>query len=173
MDSLTKEKLFKKAQERFLYWAKMYSDPNVTVQQMYENMICPINIGDVAYDIATDSKPVLDYDLCFEYKGYDFEFSSCNNITRIEQIIGLTSENVKSRFPHGIFSDRYVCWMQGHKDAEGYTKDDVDDPEDWIPETYLVPGAWSWGADSDLNPGNVVDPIILETIDKFLETFKE
>ena len=173
MDSLTKEKLFKKAQERFLYWAKMYSDVNVTAKQMYENMICPINIGDAAYDIATDSKPVLDYDLCFKYKGYDFEFSSCNNITRIEQIIGLTSENVKSRFPHGIFSDRYVCWIHGHKDIEGHTKEESDDPECWVPETYLVPDAWYRGATYDLIPGCKVEKAVLEAIDKFLETFKE
>ena len=120
-----------------------------------------------------EEKPVLDKDLCFKYKGYDFEFSSCNSIISKNQIIGLTDKNFKERFPYGVFTDRYVCWIKGHKDYLGHTKDDVDDPEDWVPEIYLVPGAWSWGADSDLNPGNVVDPIILETIDKFLETFKE
>lgn len=121
---------------------------------------------------AVEEKPVLDKDLCFKYKGYDFEFSSCNSIISKSQIIGLTDENFRERFPHGTFTDRYVCWIKGHTDYLGLTKDDVDDPEDWAPEVYLVPGAWSWGADSDLNPGNVVDPIILETIDKFLETFK-
>lgn len=35
-----------------------------------------------------------------------------------------------------------------------------------------MPG-WSWGAEFDLNPGNVVESIILDAIDKFLETFKE
>ena len=118
-------------------------------------------------------QPVLDQDLFFKYKGYTFEFSSCNSIISKNQIIGLTDENFRERFPHGTFTDRYVCWMRGHKDYEGHTKDDVDNPEYWGPKVYLVPGAWSWGAGSDLNPGNIVDPIILETIDKFLETFKE
>lgn len=169
---LTKEELFKKAQERFSSWAKMYSDPEVTAQQMYEDMSCSCYSGSQADDFKTD-KPVLDKNFCFSYKGYDFELASCNNITCKDQIIGLTMENIKERFPHGIFSDRYVCWMFGHKDAEGLTKEESDYPDYWAPEVYLVPEAWSWGASDDLNPGAEVSTIILEGIDEFLETFKE
>ena len=170
---LTKEELFKKAQERFSSWAKMYSDPNVSVQQMYEDMSSSCYSGCMKDDFKIDSKPVLDKALCFRYKDYQFELSSCNFISCKEQIISTTDENFRERFPYGVFTDRYVCWMQGHKDYLGHTKDDVDDPEDWIPELYLVPGAWSWGAEYDLEPGIEVDHIILEAIDKFLETFKE
>lgn len=169
---LTKEELFKKAQERFSSWAKMYSNPEVTAQQMYEDMSCSCYSGSQADDFKTD-KPVLDKDLRFEYKGYKFELSSCNNITCRDQIIGVTDENFREKFPYGVLTDRYVCWMYGHKDHLGHTKDYVDDPEDWAPSVYLVPEAWSWGASDDLNPGAEVSTIILEGIDKFLETFKE
>lgn len=169
---LTKEELFKKAQGRFSSWAKMYSDPEVTAQQMYEDMTCSCYSGSQADDFKT-GKPVLDKYLSFEYKGYKFELSSCNNITHRNQIIGLTMENIKERFPKGIFSDRYVCWMLGHKDHLGHTKDYVDDPDDWAPEIYLVPEGWSWGAEDHLIPGAEVNGLILEGIDKFLETFKE
>lgn len=117
--------------------------------------------------------PVLDQDLCFNYRGYQFELSACNNITNKNQIIGLTDENFKQQFPNGIFTDRYVCWMYGHKDYLGHTKDYVDDPEDWAPSVYLVPEAWSWGAESDLKPGLEVTLDMLEMIDKFLDSFKE
>lgn len=117
--------------------------------------------------------PVLDQDLCFSYRGYQFELSACNIISTKEQMLDLTNANFMQNFPHGVFTDRYVCWMQGHKDCDGLTKDDVDDPEDWIPEIYLVPGAWSWGAGIDLRVCAKVDPIILEAIDKFLDSFKE
>lgn len=117
--------------------------------------------------------PVLDQDLCFSYRGYQFELSACNIITTREQMLGLTNENFKQQFPHGVFTDRYVCWVYGHKDCEGHTKEEVDEPEYFAPEVYLVPGAWSWGAESDLRVCAEVDPIILEAIDKFLETFKE
>lgn len=117
--------------------------------------------------------PVLDQDFCFSYRGYQFELSSCNNITHRNQIVDLTVENIKERFPNGIFSDRYVCWMYGHKDCEGHTKEEVDEPEYFAPEVYLVPEAWSWGADDDLKPGVEVNPLILAAINKFLESFKE
>ena len=116
--------------------------------------------------------PVLDPDLCFSYRGYDFELSSCNNITNKAQILDLTNENFKERFPNGVFSDRYVCWMYGHKDIVGHTKEESDEPEYWAPEVYLLP-YWSWGADIDLQPGAKVCKFMLEGIDKFLETFKE
>lgn len=117
--------------------------------------------------------PVLDPDLCFSYRGYQFELSACNNITCREQMLGLTNENFKQQFPHGVFTDRYVCWMQGHKDCDGHTKEEVDEPEYFAPSVYLVPGAWSWGAEDDLRVCAKVDPIILEAIDKFLDSFKE
>lgn len=118
-------------------------------------------------------QPVLDPDLCFSYRGYQFELSSCNNITHRNDIVGLTMENLKERFPNGIFTDRYVCWMYGHKDCEGHTKEEVDEPEYFAPEVYLVPEAWSWGAESDLKPGLEVTLDMLEMIDKFLDSFKE
>ena len=171
----TKEELLNKAQEKFNAWIRMYGDSNVTAEQMYEDMTCSIFTGDANYDKINNSKPVLDQGLCFKYKGYDFELTSCNCITRREQILCLTMENLKERFPNGIFSDRYVCWMHGHKDCEGHTKEESSYPDDWVPEVYLVSNvfAWSWGADTDLKPGVEVDSCILEGIDEFLKTFKE
>ena len=120
-----------------------------------------------------EERPVLDKDFCFSYRGYNFELTSCNNITNKEQILGVTDENFRERFPHGIFTDRYVCWMYGHKDIEGHTKEELENPEFFAPEVYLVPDFWYWDAESDLKPGLKVDRYILEAIDKFLETFKE
>lgn len=169
---LTKEELFKKAQERFSSWAKMYSNPEVTAHQMYEDMSSSCYSGSIADDFKID-KPVLDQNLSFEYKGYKLELSSCNNITCKDQIIGITDENFRKQFPYGVLTDRYICWMFGHKDAEGLTKEEADSPILWAPKVYLVPEAWSWGASNDLKPGAEVSTIILEGIDKFLETFKE
>ena len=122
---------------------------------------------------AEKEHPVLDPDLCFSYRGYQFELSACNIISTKEQMLDLTNANFMQQFPHGVFTDRYVCWMHGHKDAEGHTKEEVDEPEYFEPEIYLVPGAWSWGAEIDLRVCAEVDPVILEAIDKFLDSFKE
>jgi hypothetical protein len=37
-ESITKDILFERAQERFQSWAKMYGDPNTSAQWMYEDM---------------------------------------------------------------------------------------------------------------------------------------
>lgn len=169
---LNKEDLFKKAQEIFNSWAKMYSDTNVTAEQMYEDMTCSCYSGDIEFDTKVE-QPVIEQDLCFKYKGYRFELSSCNRITCKDQIIGVTNENFREQFPYGVLTDRYVCWIYGHKDCEGHTKEEVYDPEYFVPEVYLVPEVWSWGAENDLIPGAKVDPVILEAIDKFLDSFKE
>lgn len=128
---------------------------------------------DIPTVVEEKEHPVLDQDLCFNYRGYEFGFTSCNCITTKEQMLGLTNENFNERFPLGAFTDRYVCWMFGHKDYDGYTEEESDEPEHWTPQVYLVPEAWNWGAGWDLKPGNEVYQNIIDAIDKFLETFKE
>ena len=171
MAKLTKEELFKKAQERFSSWARMYSNPEVTAEQMYEDMSSSCYTGCMEDDFK--NVPVLDKDFCFSYRGYTFVLTSCNNITNRDQIIGTTDENFRERFPYGILTDRYVCWMYGHKDCEGHTKEELENPEFFAPEVYLVNNAWAWGADDDLKPGLEVAQIILTSIDIFLKTFEE
>lgn len=178
-NTVTKEMLFKKAQERFQSWAKLYGDPDISAQYLYEDMSascycgCPADDFPELVNTKKDIRPALDTDFCFEYKGYQFELSSCSILSHKKDLLGLTEENFNQRFPHGVFTDRYVCWMTGHKDIEGYTKEESGNPDDWAPMIYLVNDAWSWGADFDLKPGNIVHQSILSTIDKFLETFKE
>lgn len=104
-----------------------------------------------------EKPPVLEEEFLFEYKGYHFELSSCTVLINKEQMLDVTDENFTQKFPRGVFTDRYVCWMWGHNDST----------------LYLVPGAWSCGAEYDLKCGKEVDKTILTAIDKFLETFNE
>ena len=155
---------------------RLYAIINACINKDNDSIVC--NTCSSMYSSEKDipavkEHPVLDPDLCFSYRGYQFELSACNIISTKEQMLDLTNANFMQQFPHGVFTDRYVCWMHGHKDAERHTKEESDEPEYWTPEVYLVPGAWSWGAESDLRVCAEVDPIILEAIDKFLETFKE
>ena len=59
------------------------------------------------------------------------------------------------------------------KITQNLEKEESDEPEYWAPSVYLVPGAWSWGAESDLKPGLKVTLDLLAAINNFLETFKE
>lgn len=175
--AITKEVLLNAIQNKLMSCAKMFWDPNVTAQQMYEDLTCSVFSGSLSDDfpdvVKAEQDSVLDENLCFKYKGYEFELSSCTILTNKEQMLGLSNDNFKQRFPHGVFTDRYVCWIYGHRDSEGYTKEESDEPDYWSPEIYLVPGAWLWGASTDLKVGSKVDKQILTNIDKFLETFNE
>lgn len=159
--TVTKKELFEEAQVRFQSWVDMYIDSSVSAQNMYENMSCSCYSGNPADDFPDDVKdeqePVLKENFAFDYKGYKFELSSCTTLTNIEQVLGITKENFIQKFPNGVFTDRYVCWMWGRTDCVA----------------YLIPGAWLWGASIDLKVGSRVDKQILANIDKFLETFKE
>lgn len=126
-------------------------------------------LAELKQEIADEIGPVLDQDLCFTYKGFDCELCSCNNIARKDQMLGLTEENFRARFPHGVFSDRYICFIYGHKDMDGHTKEECDDPDIWTPMLYLVPEAWLYGATDDLEPGKPVNQYILDKIDEFLK----
>ncbi len=156
---------------------RLHAIINACTNKDNDSIVCntcsPMYSSEKDIPAVEEEHPVLDPDLCFKYKGYDFELSSCTNITSKDQIIGLTDENIDARFPHGIFTDRYVCWMYGHKDIDGHTKEESGDTVYWVPMVYLIPEAWSYGADFDLVPGNKVAKYVLEDIDKFLETFKE
>lgn len=153
--------------------AILNNNVNLLRDEAASSLIC----GDEV--INDDSKvPVLDGHLSFKYKGFDCELSSCNAVINIGQLIGLNDRNaVHERFPNGIFTDRYVCWLWGTRDSDGYTlseylehhPDESIDRHYWSPEVHLVPKAWAWGAESDLKPGETVEKIILTGIDEFLK----
>lgn len=148
---------------------------NKDVDRLKDVCACSLICGD---ETILTEVPVLDDTLCFNYKGFDCELSSCNNIIEPNQILGLNDKtDIRKRFPHCIFTDRYVCWLSGHKDDDGKTLDeylegDPNETEDdncWAPRLYLVPDAWTYGASFDLKPGSAVDKLILKKIDKFLK----
>lgn len=148
------------------------------VDRLRDECACSLICGD---ETIITEVPVLDEALCFKYKGYDCELSSCNSIANTTQIMGLNDRaDIRKRFPQGIFTDRYICWIYGHKDDEGKTLEkyleefpnETEQDNNWAPNIYLVPKAWAYGAEFDLNPGHTVNEIILEGIDKFLEEHK-
>lgn len=154
--------------------AKFFHDlRNKNDTELIADMTCSICADDSNLYIKRD-KPVLNNGLCFEYKGFVCELSSCNYSITIEQI-------KYSSFPKGLFTDRYVCWLWGHKDVDGktlttYLEENPNEPlEDncWVPKVYLVPDAWNWGSEYDLQEGAEVNENILNAIDKFIQEIGE
>lgn len=76
-ESVTKDVLFKKAQERFAYWAKLYGDPAVSAQYLYEDMSSSVFSGSPADDFPDEfksepDKPVRVSDREFKYRDIVF-----------------------------------------------------------------------------------------------------
>lgn len=60
--SITKDVLFKRAQERFKDWVRMYDDPNVSATYMYEDMSASCYCGAAKDDFPEAFKTVYQYD---------------------------------------------------------------------------------------------------------------
>lgn len=79
-ESITKDVLFKKAQERFQSWAKMYGDPNISATYMYEDMSASCYCGapqDDFPEIVGPKKevPVKISDTEFRYRDVAFRIT--------------------------------------------------------------------------------------------------
>jgi hypothetical protein len=171
---MTREDMFHKLTLRYEELVCKYADKNVPDKQFFEELCCSIYSGDEFYEPEEPIK--LDNDYCFKYRGYEFELTPCTMLINKAQVLE-TADAFKHGRVRGIFTDRYVCWMFGHKDSDGktlkeYLEDNPDETEQshsWSREIYLVPGAWSWGAEFDCDPGCEVNKLILDEIDKFLK----
>lgn len=173
---MNRDEMWHAACERFESWACKYADKNVTDQQFFEELCCSIYSGDELKVAKPKLTIKLDEDCCFEYKGYTFELTPCTMLTSKQEVLD-TAKEFLCGGTRGIFTDRYVCWMTGHRDDNGYTKEEylklcpgeTAKENTFAPKIYLVPGAWAYGAEFDCNPGDLVQDIILEYIDEFLE----
>lgn len=171
---MTRDEMFHKLTLRYEELVCKYADKNITDRQFFEELCCSVYAGDEFKKPREHIK--LDNDSCFKYKGYTFELTACTMLTNEAQVIDTAGEFISGR-TKPIFTDRYVCWMLGHKDEDGRTleeylelnPDETKENNCWISKTYLVPNAWAWGAEFDCNPGNNVDNLILDKIDEFLE----
>ena len=162
---MNRDEMWHAACERFESWACKYTDKNVTDKQFFEELCCSIYSGDELKKAETTKSVIkLDEDCCFKYKGYKFELTPCTMLASKQEVLD-TAKLFLCDGTKGIFTDRYVCWMTGHRDNDGHTKDF----NCFTPIVYLVPGAWAYGAEYDCQPGEKVDELILDAIDKFLE----
>jgi len=75
--AITKDVLFDKARERFNEWFKMFTDPSVSVQWMYNDMSASCYCGNPADDFPDDFKqaPVKISDNEFRYRDITFRIT--------------------------------------------------------------------------------------------------
>lgn len=153
-EQITKDILFEEAQRRFQFWAKMYGDPNVTAQYMYEDMSCSCYCGcpnDDFPEIIGPKKEVIVY----QYKNGSCFFM----INGIEvEVLDLRDMRKDSSVGFERYSD--VCIP-----SISYTD------EDDMCIHHPIPNAWIYGSTSDsFDEGK---PVHKEFIDAAREYIKE
>lgn len=148
--TVTKEVLFKKAQERFQEWARMYTDTDVSAQYMYEDMSCSCYSGCPADDFPEEYKAEQDSTIKYQYEDGNCSFM----IDGIEvEVQDLRSMRESPRVGKELYAD--VCVI-----TISYNDDDMF-------MCHVVPDTWLYGSTScEFNEGMPVH-------DEFIKAARE
>lgn len=138
-ETITKDKLFKYAQEEFEHLIKIYADPRLSAQHMYEVMCCSVFGGDPAYDFPDEKQD--------DTTRYQYEDGSCYFIVdgiKVE-VFDLCSMRVSSRVDKETYVDVCVPCITYKDETNGNFM------------YHPIPGAWLYGSTSeDFNEGQPV-----------------
>ena len=154
-EQITKDILFKRAQERFQSWAKMYGDPNTSAQYMYEDMSASCYCGCPADDFQEIVGPKKeDTTIRYQYKDGNCSFM----IDSIEvEVLDLREMRDDPSIGFARYSD--VCIPV------------ISYNEDGACMHHPIPNAWLYGSTSaDFDVGK---PVHKEFIDAAREYIKE
>lgn len=150
-EEITKEELFKYAQNRFQHWVKMYADPNTSTQYMYEDMCCSIFSGEIAFDF-----PNLKQDDTIRYQYKD---GSCYFIVDgIEvSVYDLRSMRESPRVSKETYVDVCIPCISYADDNGNF----IDHP---------IPNAWLYGSTSnDFDEGKEVHPEFINAAREYIK----
>lgn len=152
--AVTKEVLFKRAQERFQEWCKVYADPNVTTQWMYEDMSASCYCGCPADDFPDEVKAEQDSTIKYQYKDGMCFFM----IDDIEvEVQDLRSMRESLRVGKELYAD--VCVL-----TISYTD------EDGMYMYHVVPNAWLYGSIShDFDEGKPVHEEFIKAAREYIK----
>lgn len=149
--SVTKDKLFERAKERFQSWAKMYSDPDTSIEYMYEDMSASCYSCDPEYDFPDEC--------CDETIRYQYKDGSCSfMIDDIEvEVLDLRDMRKDSTVGFERYSD--ICIP-----AISYTDKDGDI------QLHPIPNCWLYGStSSDFDVGEEVHPQFIEAAREYIK----
>lgn len=154
-ETVTKDVLFEEAQRRFQEWCKMYADPDISAQYMYEDMSASCYCGCPADDFPDEVKAEQDSVIRYQYKDGGCFFI----IDGIEvEVMDLRSMRESSRVNKETYAD--VCVI-----TISYTE------ADGMYMYHVVPDAWLYGSTShDYDEGK---PVHKEFLDAAREYIKE
>ena len=152
--TITKDVLFKKAQEIFKAWAEMYTDPDISAQWMYEAMSCSCYCGCPADDFPDEVKAEQDSVIKYQYKDGMCSFM----IDDIEvEVQDLRSMRESPRVGKETYADICVLTISYNDDDGMYMY-------------HVVPDAWLYGSTShDFDEGKPVHEEFIDAARKYIK----
>lgn len=154
-ETITKDVLMMKAFESSAHWAKLYGDPAVSAQYLYEDMSCSVFSGDPNDDFPDEVKAEQDSIIRYQYS----DKGACSFM--IDGIKITVFDLRDMRKDPSIGTTRYsdMCTL-----AIDYR----DDSDMFV--FHLIPDAWLYGSTSDdFDEGKPVDDYFIKAARKYIE----
>ena len=150
--AVTKDKLFKIARERYIYWTDMYVDDSISAENMYENMSVSRFSG-----CPTDDFP----DECAnELIRYQYKDGGCSfMVDDIEvEVLDLRNLRKSKRVDYELYTDTCVLSITYKDEPSGGLL------------FHIIPDALLYGSTTeDFDEGNEVDPIFIAAARKYIK----
>lgn len=148
--TVTKDKLFERATERFKSWAKLYADTDISAEYMYEDMSASCYSGDPESDFPDECRAET---IRYQYKDGGCSFT----------VDGIEVEVVDLR---DMRKDK-VCGLEKYYDvcipAISYT-------EDGNTTLHPIPNCWLYGStSSEFNEGKEVHPQFINAAREYIK----
>ena len=148
--TVTKGKLFEHAIKRFQSWTKMYTDPSVSVEDMYEDMSASCYCG-----CADDDFPD---ECCAKAIRYQYKDGGCSFMIDDIEVEVLDLRNMRKREYCELYTDACVLSVT-YKDEPGGSL-----------LYHIIPDILLYGSTtSDFDEGHEVDPIFIAAARKYIE----
>lgn len=155
--AITKEVLLNAIQNKLMSCAKMFWDPNVTAQQMYEDLTCSVFSGSLSDDFPDAVKAEQDSVIKYQYKDGSCFFILDDIIVEVQDLRGM---RVSARIGEESYSD--ICVL-----TISYINSDN------ILMSHVVPYSWLYGSTSEyFDEGMPVHKEFIDAAHEYISTHK-
>ena len=149
--TVTKDKLFETAKERFQSWAKMYADPDTSAEYMYEDMSASCYCGCPSDDFPNECR---DETITYQYKDGSCSFTVDDIEVEVVDLRDMRKDN--------------VCGFERYYDicipAISYTDKDGD------VQLHPIPNCWLYGSTTaDFDANEEVHPQFIEAAREYIK----
>lgn len=151
--TITKLDLFEEAQKRFQKWVDMYANPDISEQQMYEDMSCSCYSGCLADDFPEEVKAEQDSTIKYQYKDGMCSFMIDGIEVEVQDLRGMRES---PRVGKELYTD--ICVL-----TVSYNDDDMF-------MYHVIPNTWLYGSTSDdFNEGQPVHEEFIKAAREYIK----